>query len=318
MARWNVYVARLQLPLLVAWCAIIAVVLDRLARVIGVVVVAALVFACMPALIDNAARPLDRAGYQFASDLEPYFVEAQIARDLGSPKAIGAARREVAAYETMVDAIGASSCERVGLSNLLVHEYALWAGLRHAGWRGTIEAVDVGNESRQLEDRAFRPCARMRQVDAQYAPPDDGNVHLAIAPVALSIDPDRASTIRTSLPGFSSSVRGVRVLPGGGWSFLATDHPILNGAGSIFLFGKRPRDVQLQMHPVARTMPPDLLVRGPGGQLIPTNPHDGTIGVDLHLRPGINRLRVTSRPSPESTDVRVELATISVGPIPPS
>ena len=175
--RWSLYVSRYQLPLLVLWCPLIAVALGGLHRFLLRGVVVLLVVASLPALLDNLSRPLlDRS--EPASDIDRYFAPRPDELQLVPP----------ADYVALRDALVASGCERVGLGNVVLFEYPLWGGLRHAGWDGEIRHVDVENASGVLEDRDFEPCAIVRDTRWNGAvPPLDGYVDERFGGLTLSL-----------------------------------------------------------------------------------------------------------------------------------
>ncbi len=57
--KWGYYNARYMIPLLVAWAALIGIALSRFSRWVGWLVVAGLVLACLPQLINSESRPLE-------------------------------------------------------------------------------------------------------------------------------------------------------------------------------------------------------------------------------------------------------------------
>ena len=111
----------------------------------------------------------------------------------------------------MVEAIVASGCKRVGLTNWVLVEYALWAGLQHAGWDGRIEHVDVKNESRVLEDVDFVPCAIVRQTGYPPFEPRVGFVETAYGSLSLALKGARRIALhRMARPHTNQDHDGVR------------------------------------------------------------------------------------------------------------
>lgn len=310
--KWQPYGVRFALPLLVAWCPLIALALGRLHRLVGGVVLVGLVVACIPQLVNNAERPLVPSDYHFSSYLDRYFINLTG----------GYQTTNVLAYESVTGSIAESSCKQVGLANWVVVEYPLWAGLQHDHWRGTIQDVDVTNVSRRLEQADFRPCAWIRRVPPSYVAPDTGNVELQFGQrdptgmntaLALSIDPHRAATVRTTISGFSSSAQDVRVLPGGGWAPGESGHgPALIGQGSLYLYSKNARRIRLELHEASPTTQPSLVVRGPRLQQIPAINANGTVVLDFQLQHGITRLQLSTAASPNTTSPRLDLTHLRV------
>ena len=185
-ARWSVYVTRYQEPLLVAWAPLIAIALNRLPRLIGRVVIVLLIVACLPQLLDNESRSLLHPRYHYSSDLDSYL-----------PGLGGTKDSRIADYLAVRTRSWHRSCDRVGIANWILVEYPIWAGLEHAGWDGTIEHVNVSNESRRLEDERFQPCALLREVGTDYVPEDTDRVELRYGILSLSIDPDRVGAAQS-------------------------------------------------------------------------------------------------------------------------
>ena len=174
-ARWSVFVVRYQVPLLVAWSPLIAIALGGLHRLIQWAVVALLVLACLPQLLDNAARSLRHPEPPFSSDLDAYFPGTNpLEKD----------------YLAVRDAIAASGCERLGIANWVLLEYPIWAGLEHVGWKGRIEHVGVTNVSRKLEHPDFRPCALLWQAGPDHVLGSSGGPEVSYGSLVLSISPE--------------------------------------------------------------------------------------------------------------------------------
>jgi hypothetical protein len=179
-ARWSIYANRYYIPLLVIWTPLIALVLSRVHRVIGLAVVAFLLVACAPQVFDNYSRPLLHP-FRFTSALEPYFITA------GRKQAVEA---KAAAYADITRTVARSSCRQVGLANLVYVEYPVWVGLKDAGWHGTVSDIDVLNASRVLERKRFSPCALIEEPDQiGYSSNHAGMDRLTFGPLMLFIDP---------------------------------------------------------------------------------------------------------------------------------
>jgi hypothetical protein len=291
-ARWSAFNVRYALPLLVAWCPLIALVLERLWKAVGSLVLIGLVVACLPALLDNARRPLIHPQYHYTSNLQPYFL------DTGKLGGIGGHGVEPQQYEAVTTAIAQSGCKRLGLANWVLIEYPIWAGLRDADWNGTIEQVGVTNQSRKYERAGFDPCAEIRQEDPGYVTADNGNVQMQFGKLALSIDPRRVGTVETRVPGFSSTIANLRVFPGGGWSLNGKGPgPTLLRGGSLYLSSRTAHRVTLRMVVPPGVVPPHLVVDAPGVAQGPVGETAGLITVDLQVPSGTTRLQLDTTPA---------------------
>jgi hypothetical protein len=305
-ARWSNFNVRYALPLFVAWCPLIAIGLTRFPRWVGRFVLMALVVACLPQLLDNAARPLVPPRTHFASSLEPYFI------DFGTTSPV----EEASAYESITNALAGSTCRQAALGNQVLFEYPLWVGLQFDHWKGTLNDFEVHNPSRRLEP-TYRPCAWIRQEGPRYNTPNNGTVNLQFNDLALSIDPSRAQSIHMPIPGFTSAVPGVRVFPGGGWSLVALGHdPLLGGHGSIYLFSPTAQRVQLQLHLVPNAPQPSLTLSEPDLQSISSVVGPDVITAELTLHHGINQIDLVAGPSAATSKLVLVLSGVSIGTAP--
>jgi hypothetical protein len=155
-AKWSIYASRYYIPLLVAWCPLIALALSRLPKVVVRGVCLAIVVVSVPLVLSNYQRPLLHP-VAFRSAIDSYFVTA------GTTEAM---ESKADAYQRLAEALAASSCHEVGIANQVVVEYPIWIALDKVGWKGEIEHVDVQNvSSRIVERRDFQPCALIYQPD---------------------------------------------------------------------------------------------------------------------------------------------------------
>ncbi len=294
-ARWSAFNVRYELPLLVAWSPIIALALSRLPKMVTRIVLVLLILACTPQLFNNLEAPFSHQDYP-ARSLSPYFLDSV------SSAHVAAGNAE---YSSTSAAIAGSSCDRLGLANWVLVEYPLWVGLRDDKWHGEIQDVDVQNVSRRFENPAFKPCALLQQETAAYVGADDADVNLQFGSLALSIDPADARSLRFPVAGFHSSVAGVRVLPGGGWSLAgASGGPRLAQSGSVFLFSSVRRTVRLQLRSAAQAAPVPVVVSAPGSGLPPTTLVPNA-GVSLVVSPGVTEVQLSppaGSPSSSSID----------------
>jgi hypothetical protein len=285
IAKWGIWDSRYALPLLVAWSAVIAVALSRFSVWVSRVVLVLLVAACLPQLLDNTTRPLVPsrsydAAYA-ASYLEPYFAAC-------CRKTAG---KVAPAYESVTAALAQSTCRQVAINNWIEFEYPLWVGLKHNGWTGVLDDENVHNQTTKLES-SIRPCATIRQVGPHYRTPKNGTVTLQYQNLALSIDPRAAASVTTPLAGFSSSVPGTRVYPGGGWTLTGIGHdPKLAGSGTLYLSSAAPHRVQLQLH-LAPINQPAVVVTGARGTVVSSARVGDSVRATLALHTGINRVTV--------------------------
>jgi hypothetical protein len=299
--KWGAFNVRYQLPLVVAWCPLIATLLRRVGLVAGRLVLVALLVACTPQLLDNEVRSLLHPTYNFSSALAPYF----------HPKALGGDPRAAGEYESLSASIAQSSCRRVGLATLVFLEYPLWVGVHDDGWTGTIEDVDVMNQSQQVEVHNYRPCAWIRQEGSTYVAPNDGTVDLQFGSLALSVEAPQAGSITTRIPGFASEVPGVRVLPGGGWSLEGSGGLSVMQTGSLYLYAGSSQRVDLVMRLATATAQPTVSVQDAAGAQIPVTPAAGLIEVTVQLRAGVTALRVSNAAGSGAINAGLEISSVT-------
>jgi hypothetical protein len=238
LSRWSVYVVRYYVPLFVLWCPLIAVAIGRLHRIVGLAVAVTVVVACLPQLLNNETRSLLHPRFPFRSRLDAYYSGF----DPHTASVFAAANRSVA------EAIARSSCRKVGIANWILFEYPLWPALHDAGWRGTLDDVDVTNESRKLEKSGFHPCALIREEDRPYVAPDPGMVAFRFFNLALSIDAASVNFASSVSPGVSSDSSNIFALPGAGWGFGAASAPlVLSGASELEVFARRAASVRIRL-----------------------------------------------------------------------
>jgi hypothetical protein len=306
IAKWGIWDSRYALPLLVAWSAVIAVALSRFSVWVSRVVLVLLVVARLPQLLDNTTRPLVPsrsydASYD-ASYLEPYFAAC-------CRKTAG---KVAPAYESVTAALAQSTCRQAAIDNSIEFEYPLWVGLKHDGWTGVLTDDDVHNQTTKLES-SVRPCATIRQVGPHYRTPKNGTVTLQYQNLALSIDPREATSVTTPLAGFSSSVNGIRVYPGGGWNLATRDHDrMTTGSGTLYLSSDASHQVQLQLH-LATTSQPAVVVTDSSGTVVPSARTGDSVLATLTLHTGINRVTVARTVGDREAGQPLVLTAITVG-----
>jgi hypothetical protein len=287
IGKWAPFNVRYQLPLLVALSAVIAVALSIFPRWVIRLVLVGLVVSCLPQLLDNNETPLVPP-YQYpGSYLTPYF--GMYSQPPGAEQA--------SAYQTVTTMLAQSSCTQAAIGNWVYIEYPLWVGLQHEHYGGVLNDFNVTNVSRKLEP-SYRPCASITQQGTQYVTPNNGTVNVQQSNLALSIDPANAATIKTGIPRFQSTVRGVRVLPGGGWSMARyATLPFLVASGSLYLFSDSAQPVQLLLQKVSTFPQSTVGLFEANGQSVPTTVRHGTIQADLDLRRGVTRIDLVTEPT---------------------
>ena len=119
-------------------------------------------------------------------------------------------------------------------------------GLRDVGWSGQIQNIDVDNISQQFDNSHFRPCAVMTQVQVSSAAtrPNAASVQFP-GQLALSIPLEHLSSIRVPVAGFSSTISGVRVLPGPGWTSNGSNNR--SQSGTIYVYSRHAREVHVRI-----------------------------------------------------------------------
>ncbi|MGA3148366.1 MAG: hypothetical protein ABSF33_12955 [Acidimicrobiales bacterium] len=298
--RWNQFGVRLVLPLVVAFSVVIAIALAPFSRWVGRVVLAGLIVACLPELLDHAEMPLVPAATSQTSYLLPYFYPRSRTK-----------AEEASAYETITGIVAQSACTKVGIGNQVLSEYPLWVGLGHNHWKGVLNDVAVDNATKSLEP-SYRPCAIVTQQNAHYVTPDNGMVNVQISVLDISFATRNATSVHTQIPAFTSSVSGVRLLPGGGWRLASKrGGPQLVGKGSLFLFSDVDRKVELQLY-LLRNTPTTLPAITGAGQSVTTTRGLGTINADLDLRAGINIVRLTPGKTLQMTGQVISLSRATV------
>ncbi len=228
------------------------------------------------------------------------------------------ATQEASAYQALTSELAQSTCERAAITDWIGYEYPLWVGLQHDHWHGLLNDFDVANQTSKLVP-SYRPCATIRQVGTGYITPHNGMVNLPFAAdprfgnLALSVDPNRALTIRTSAPRFESTVAGTRVFPGGGWSLTSLGQlPLLVNGGSVYVTSTVSRSVDLQLDLVPRVSQPELIVTTPGGHRVPTIPGRSAIVATLPVHKGSNRIDLSLRSTTPSRRAVLVLQGVTV------
>ncbi len=297
------YNLRLQLPFFVAVSAVIAVALSIFPRWVTRLVLVGLVVSCLPQLLDNVETPLVPPYQYHGSYLTEYF--GQYSVPPGSEQA--------PAYQTITTMLAQSTCTQAAIGNYLGFEYPLWVGLQHEHYKGVLNDFYVTNISRKLEP-SYRPCASITRQGPRYVTPNNGTVNVQQSILALSINPRNAATIRTEMPRFQSKVRGVRVLPGGGWS---TERygtlPFLITNGSLYLFSDSAHSIQLQLHLVPTVRQSTVRLSRANAQSISTTIRHDTIEANLDLRRGITRIDLATEPNAAAYRWLLVLTDVTVG-----
>jgi hypothetical protein len=307
-ARWGIWDGRYDLTLLSAWAALIAIALSRTTVWVTRVVLVVLVVTCLPQLLDSATRPLvPSAAFEatyHSSYLEPYLINC-CTFDPAS---------EATAYADVTQALAQSTCRHAAIDDFIEFEYPLWVGLRHNHWTGMLDDVDVHNPTSTLESTGPR-CAWISSRGTSFVTPDNGTANVQIDDLVLSIDADRASTIRTAIPRFTGSVDGARVFAGGGWSLTGLGQdPVLLGHGSLYVTSDAPRRVRLVLHLPPHVPQPAVTITGKDGVVIPSTVGPRTIQATLDVHRGANRINLSLSPSRQTGRRALVLESVSVAP----
>jgi len=282
-ARWSVFAVRYQVPLLVLWCPLVAIVLGRGRRVLAVAVLSLAVALAVNPLINNRSRSLTDPAYPFKSYLAPYL------NSFGTADTAAGA----APYESLTEAVAQAPCAQLGLANWVLLEYLLWVGLDHNGWSGRFEDVDVENPSNELVDASFAPCARIRAVGDAYETSDPGTANFRFDGLALSIDVVLSGAIAADAPGFSSDVAGVRMRPGRGWR-LAGGAPTLEGSAILYLNSDTARTVVIRIAGGAGAVTAEPDVSTPGADILETATSGNDLDLVVVVEPGTTAIILAS------------------------
>ena len=181
-ARWSPYGVRYQIPLLVIWCSLIALLLARMRRWIGLAVVLSATVLTLPMLLYNNSRPIAHPMWSRGTGIFRYY-QPWVNSESPSLADIAAGQTAIAKY------LAGTSCRTLGEANWIMFEYPLWVALADAHWNGRIVDVDVADRSSILQDRSVRPCALIRQVPSGFISNDKGMVTVPFAGgFELSID----------------------------------------------------------------------------------------------------------------------------------
>jgi hypothetical protein len=302
--KWAPYNVRYQLPFFVAVSVPIAVALSLFPRRLTTLVLAGLVVSCLPQLLDNTETPLVPPLHFHGSYLTSYFG--------GSSNPPGS--QEAPAYQTVTTMLAQSTCTQAALGNWVYIEYPLWVGLQHEHYKGVLNDFNVDNATSKLVP-SYRPCASITQRGTSYTSPNDGMVNVQQSNMVLSIQPRYATTIRVDPPRFESSVPGVSVLPGGGWSTDAYgDVPFLRNTGSLYLFTTAAQPVQLRLQEVPKVPQSTLTLTQSNGHDIRTTVRHDTIAVELHLHRGINQIGLATAANASAHRRLLILSGISIKP----
>ena len=281
-ARWNVFSVRYEIPQFVAWSPVIAIALTTLPKMAVRAVLCFLLITCTPQLFQNLEEPFIHQDYA-ANSLVPYFLDTTVQQY---------ARVSAGQYVATSGAMAATSCHRLAFANWIFAEYPMWVGLKDAGWQGEIQDVNVQNVTRRFEDPTFDPCASLLQETGRYVARDTSKVQLRFGPFALSVDPDAVGSLRSRSVHFSSSVAGLRVLPGGGWSQAPpSGEPTLARPGSFFLFNRARQAVSLHVQSSSATEAVQAVVEATTAGLGPTVVSSAA-GLAVVVPAGITEFRV--------------------------
>ncbi|MCP3959695.1 MAG: hypothetical protein GY719_17745 [bacterium] len=145
--KWTPWSARLHLPIFLLFAPVVGTLLERLPRLVWLVLTAVLVAWAVPFVASNPLHPVRGPDNVFSV---PRARQAFLARPL-----LGEF------YRGVEERIAAAGCSRVGLAAPPDSwEYPLWNHLRRAVPSAMrVESLAAGNASAKLADPAFGPCA---------------------------------------------------------------------------------------------------------------------------------------------------------------
>ena len=207
-----------------------------------------------------------------------------------------------------------STCRQAALGNWVPVEYPLWVGLQHEHYGGVLNDFNVTNVTRKLEP-SYRPCASITQQGSRYVTPNDGTVNVQQSNLAAPHRLQQGGDDRTGIPRFESLVRGVRVLPGGGWSMARFGTlPFLVANGSLYLFSDSAELVQLQLQKVAPTVLQTTVgLFEANGQSVPTTIRLMTpFRPDLDLHRGVTRIDLVPQPNAPAHSRQLILSEVTL------
>lgn len=147
---WQVYHARLHLPLMILSAALVGLVAEGWLRPVRGLLLIVLAISAVPYLINNQTRPLFGSRSVLTTDrIDQYFFLYPALE----PQFVEAAGRIASGECKVVDLVVANDA----------WEYPLWALLRARGIEPTIRHVDVVNYTARLQEprAAGRACARV-------------------------------------------------------------------------------------------------------------------------------------------------------------
>ena len=300
-ARWGPYSARYGLVVLAPCSVVCAMGLGTLPRWVGRVVVAALVVASLPQLVDNYARPLVPAPVASEPALEPYLVLC-----CGSDAA-----QSAVAYQRVASVLRQSGCGRAGIANWVEFEYPLWVALRESGWTGTLDDVDVTNRTASLESTEAT-CAQFSQVGSGYRTPAAAN--LQFGDLVVSITPALAPRIRTTMANFSSSAAGVRLFPGEGWVPLVYGVAAVGTRASLYVTSPTARSMTLRMQFAPGLGDTRVVVSDRSGHVLPSVSEHGLTQTAVAVESGVTRLDLAVSSPSRDHRAPFALTEVSIAP----
>ncbi len=300
-ARWGPYSARYGLVVLAPCSVVCAMGLGTLPRWVGRVVVAALVVASLPQLVDNYARPLVPAPGANEPALEPYLVLC-----CGSDAA-----QTAVAYRRVASVLRQSGCGRAGIANWVEFEYPLWVAVRESGWTGTLDDVDVTNRTAALESTEAT-CAQFSQVGSGYRTPAAAN--LQFGDLVVSITPALAPRIRTTMANFSSSAAGVRLFPGEGWVPLVYGVAAVGTRASLYVTSPTARSMTLRMQFAPGLGDTRVVVSDRSGHVLPSVSEHGLTQTAVAVESGVTRLDLAVSSPSRDHRAPFALTEVSIAP----
>jgi hypothetical protein len=143
--KWQIWGTRLELPLLVLWCAVLPLILFHQPKSWLALIPIIIGLYGFHWTFGNQFRPITPTANYTASRDNLMFTE--------NPEL---QKR----FADMADFTIASGCQQVGLNLKTTNtwEYPLWVLLQERGFKGRIEYVQVDNPSKVYTDPKFKPC----------------------------------------------------------------------------------------------------------------------------------------------------------------
>jgi hypothetical protein len=148
MLKWQPYTSRYHLPFFILFSPLVGIVLSRLNKFFGIVLVFILILSSAPFLVNNKFRPLVGDNNIFSKDRTSLYFSNRFWLENS--------------YISGIEFIKSEGCDMLGLNlNNDYWEYPLWALLKNRSIR--IEHINVTNAASKVNEKPrfnnFIPCA---------------------------------------------------------------------------------------------------------------------------------------------------------------